>query len=111
MPAVILNPGTEPREGASVENAIQVAKRIAADLELPADCFRRDPDSEKADGWYSFLFNNGHRDVEVDIPGDDPDEVCKSEPWVSRRLYVDGSSWLYGYALKFIAHRDDEDEA
>ena len=42
------------------------------------------------------------RAAEVDIPGDDPEVVCEGRPWVSRRLYVEGSSWLYGYALNAI---------
>jgi len=100
---IIINPGTEARRGATEANAEVVAATILQDLELEVSaevsrCAGRD-----ADGWFGFLFRLDDKTVVVDIPGDDPETVCEGRPFKSRRLYVEGSSWLYGYALNHIS--------
>lgn len=95
---VIINPGTEASREATEANAGMVAERICADTGSTAS---RHPEGDR-DGWFGFRFARDGRTAEVDIPGDDPDVVCEGRPWVSRRLYVEGSSWLYGYALSAI---------
>lgn len=100
---IIINPGTEPQENHSQENAIKVAKIICSDLGIDESHFRLNPESDDTKGWYGFIFSGAGGEVEVDIPGIDPEVVTKSEPWVSPRLYVGGNSWLYGYALGFIS--------
>lgn len=96
---VFINPGTEARE-ATEQNAVAVAERIVHLLNAPVVFVREQKDDWR--GWYGFSFRLGHKRTEVLIPGDDPDEVCIGKPWVSRRLYVEGSSWLFGYAMQFI---------
>lgn len=95
---VIVNPGTESRPGATELNASIVANRICE--ETRSTVTRSTADD--GDGWYGFEFRRSGRLACVLIPGDDPDQVCEGRPWVSRRLYVEGSSWLYGYALSAI---------
>lgn len=102
MPLISINPGTEPDPRATLANAEIVAAAICRDLGLPETTPVRML-GEGADGWFRFNFILGKRSVEVDIPGDDPETICKGQPWVSRRLYVDGASWLYGYALNAIS--------
>lgn len=103
MVIVIINSGTKGRAGATVENATEVASRICKDLTIPMSSVERAPTADDAsDGFFGFTFPGN---LEVVIPGDDPDEVCRGQPFVSRRLYVDGSSWLYGYALDAIRGR------
>lgn len=94
---LIMNPGTEARPGATEANALEIAKRLAEDIGFKGEAIRK-PDGDY-DGWFRFQFAN----VEVDIPGDDPDQVCEGRPFRSRRLYVDGCSWLYGYAVGIAA--------
>lgn len=94
----IINPGTEVRHGATVESATIVADRIASKTKSTV---KRAP-KDDGDGWFGFEFRRDGRLASVTIPGDDPDQVCANTPWVSRRLYVEGSSWLYGYALNAI---------
>lgn len=111
MVMVFINPGTETRSGASLDNAAVVAGYLCQDLKL-SEIPTRD-ESKDADGWFHFVFKANGKSVGVDIPGDEPDEVAKGQPFVSRRLYVDGSSWLYGYACNRIAEKlslDDDDE-
>jgi hypothetical protein len=104
---IIINPGTEAKSGATEANAMIICDRICDDLEIDrATVFRQSAADDVAGGWFGFSFAkpNGDR-FEVDIPGDDPDQVCEGRPFKSRRLYVDGSSWLYGYALNRIEER------
>lgn len=97
---LILNPGTEARPAATLDNARVVAERIKAALNL-SDPISRQPEADR-DGWFRFIFTAGPNTVEVDIPGDDPESVIMGIPFRSRRLYVAGLSWLYGLALGMI---------
>jgi len=99
---IYINPGTEKQTKHNEKNAIQTAKQIAKDLGLTDKNWKRDKSRDDKDGWYGFIFNGKGGKISVDIPGINSKRVCKSEPWYSPRLYVDGSSWLYGYALEFI---------
>src|SRR5574343_1510630 len=95
---LIINPGTEEQKNTTEENAIKVAENICEDLEIGKEHFRRNIKNDN-NGFYGFIFEGAGGKVEVDIPGIDPEVVCLGEPWKSPRLYVAGSSWLYGYAL------------
>ena len=55
-------------------------------------------------GRYNFDLKRSGFDftINVDMPGCELERVRKSEPFYSPRLYVDGSSWLWGYALGFV---------
>lgn len=99
---LIINPGTEKQMGATEANAIKVAEQINKDLELPDQRWRRAPERDDERGWFGFIFAGAGGECEVDIPGIDAETVIKGVPFESPRLYVEGSSWLYGYALGFI---------
>lgn len=105
--AIFINPGTEARDEHKAENAVVVAQELAKIFkdEYPALELKRDTSKDDNDGWYGFKLVNGDTAIDVDIPGDDPEQVMKSEPWVSRRLYVDGSSWLWDYAVGIVSDR------
>ena len=94
----IINPGTEADDTATEANALKIAERVCADTGATAS---RHPETDNR-GWFGFRFVRDGRSADVDIPGDDPETVCQGKPWVSRRLYVEGSSWLYGYAMDAI---------
>lgn len=98
----IINPGTEKQLNTSVDNAYEVVRHIIKDLDLTGGIVKRRKEGDDDRGWYAFTFYKGDRKSEVDIPGIDPEIVVKGQPFVSPRLYVNGSSWLYGYALGFI---------
>lgn len=100
---IVMNPGTGARDGALEANAITVAQRLSLDLGLPIDSFARAPSRDDGRGYFGFLLiHPSAYGLEVDIPGDDPVEVVEGRPFKSRRLYVAGSSWWYGYALSII---------
>jgi hypothetical protein len=55
-------------------------------------------------GRYSFVLHRGIRSVEVDVPELPLDEVRCTRDFIPRgcpRLYVDGNSWWWCYALDF----------
>ncbi len=100
---IIINPGTEPQINTKEENAVKVAEYLIEDLKPIEFTFERYPNGDTDRGWYSFIFKSpGVRNIEVDIPGIDPEIVREAKPWKSPRLYVEGSSWLYSIALNII---------
>jgi len=99
---IIINPGTEKQTKHNEKNAIKVAERIVKDLGLTSKNWHRNFLQDDKNGWYGFVFKGKGGKIDVDIPGVSPKRVCKSEPFYSPRLYVNGSSWLYGYAIGFI---------
>lgn len=107
MTIVVINPGTEADATATLANAERVAEMMREDLELPAGSYARAPARDDGDGWFGFDFVRNGVKYEVDIPGDDPDTVVRGKPLVSRRLYVNGSSWLYGYAINRFYDNDE----
>lgn len=105
---VIINPGTEPIDGASPEHAEANIKQFIHELMHDGGfedlTYTRRRDMDKKGGWFaynvSYVFDGWFRpSVMVHVPGFDPETTQKGEPWVSPRLYVDGSSWLWGLAL------------
>lgn len=96
---IIINPGTEDRKTATLANAETIVDRICADLGIERSTIKRHEESDDIKGgFFAFV----HDKFEIDVPGDDPEEFLSSVPWVSRRMYVDGSSWLYQYGLDIM---------
>lgn len=101
---VIFNsPGTGPVEGTTNANARVNIAAFIADLDL--DRVISDDDfMGECDGRYRFRLALDERFVYVDVPGLPLDEVRYVKGpgqniWHFPRLYVDGSSWVWCYAL------------
>ncbi len=100
---VIINPGSGPVEGASIRSAIANTRAFVAELghSSPRVTVRRErrvPDG----GRYAFTLTRGVREVAVDMPGIPLDRVRYVKgrnAWTFPRLYVDGSSWLWEFAV------------
>lgn len=105
---IIFNPGTEGRTDSSLMNAEIVAGMIADDLKIARETVQRAPKLDVPGGFFGFALIADGMTVELHIPGDDPEEVRAGVPFVSRRLYVDGSSYWYGFALNIIESRMEE---
>lgn len=101
----VMNPGTEPVEGATLENAERAMAQLMIDIGRDGATYERDPEQDGR-GRFGFLVTHEDRRWTVEMPGCDPDITLRGQPWVSPRLYVNGSSWLYGFAL----NRFDDDE-
>lgn len=111
---VIINPGTGPIGGGrgSDDPALlkHAVKNIRAFIKEVSEAFSDGPrvtslrkPSLDVEGRYGFVLARGKRKVEVDMPGRPLAEVrYVSEGQNARdfpRLYVDGSSWLWLFAL------------
>jgi hypothetical protein len=106
---IFINPGTEPQPGVSLDNAAVAVGAFIDDLPVSVDILERFPQND-ADGWFGFRLHVGDSVVEVDVPGIDPEVVRKGEPWVSPRLYINGDSWLWSYALRAFVRALEPDE-
>lgn len=106
---IIINPGTEGRAGATEENARILVDRLVA-ITAPGATIERNASADMKGGFFGFIISKGDVCVEIEAPGDDPDVTDKSIPFESRRLYVDGSSWLFKYAVGITADRFNPEE-
>lgn len=109
MTFVAINPGAGPIPAGRVENARKNIRAFVADLNF------KDPDVEirenkdgsvtlEDDGRYTFLLVRGARETTVSIPAYPLAKVRILEgdgqnAWDFPRLYVDGNSWLWCFAL------------
>lgn len=96
----IINPGTGPVPNATAENADQNIKRFVQELGLDGVTVDRKAEKDR-NGRFCFLLNYNGRTCEVDVPG-----IlfgAEQDHMTFPRLYVDGSSWFWGFALS-IAH-------
>lgn len=100
---VIINPGTGPVADAKLADATSCMKAFAADLAARLGktvTFSRTRGDE--DVRYAFVVACDKREVSVDMPGLPVDRVRYQDgmnPWHFPRLYVDGNSWLWEFAV------------
>jgi len=106
---IIINPGTESVNDASLEEAIKSAQEFAKALDLPNLKLIRDSKNDD-DGFFGFKLKLNSKEVEILIPGEKSETFIKSRPFVSRRCYVNGSSWLFGYGLGIAMDKLTEGE-
>jgi hypothetical protein len=103
---VIINPGTGPVAGATVELADAAVRRFAADLRAPGRTVS-EPErvaSTGHEGRWTYRITVDGTDHEIEMPGVPLDRVrYLAEPGQNLfeyvRLYVDGNSWLWVNAL------------
>lgn len=108
--SVFINPGSGPVDGATAANARDNINQFCKDLRdrgvsaYPYPGFER----EEIDGRWTFKLIVGTRSTEVAMPGLPGERVrWLDEPgqniWDFPRLYVDGSSWVWQFALNAAA--------
>ena len=101
---IIINPGTGIVANATVENAIENIKHFIIDCQTDGiECVRIEEEDHN-DGRYAFLLWKGNCCHEIQMPGLPLERVryTGSEGQNIReypRLYVDGSSWVWQYAV------------
>jgi hypothetical protein len=104
---IMINPGTGPVEGATVERARSNMDAFTADLRaagIHAGDLQRRPEQDDAGRFAYQLTMDDTRQVTVEMPGLPLDRVrftgaAGQDIWQFPRLYVDGSSWLWEYAV------------
>lgn len=100
----LLNPGTEAVAAATIENACEAVRLFILDLGVAPVFIKRTPDFDDlgsgiGGGRFAFLLSTKKGECEIDMPGCDPAITRKGKSFESPRLYVDGSSWLWGFAI------------
>lgn len=115
---LVINPGSGPVAGSSRSAAIAAIEAFVKDLELPEVQVGDPPDAADSGGRFGFTLSLGERKVEVDMPGLPIERVrymgeAGQNIWNFPRLYVDGSSWVWVYALNSarsgLTGEDEED--
>lgn len=106
--SVIINPGTGPVWPATRENAEACVRQFIVDLKLPGVTYENvvmaDELHDDFDGRFAFDLHRGDRKCEIAIPGLPVEEVRYTDPKTENslaypRMYVEGNSWLWLYAL------------
>lgn len=104
MSVIIMNPGTEAVPNATREHAIKNMSIFLADCEIEDLSFVSISERDYGDGRYAFLVWKNTRCHEIQMPGLPLHKVRfmgedDQNAWDFPRLYIDGSSWLWKYAL------------
>lgn len=100
---VVINPGSESVDHATLDDATANIKRFITDLEIddPVRVVRLPEEDER--GRFGFLLWWENCCTTIQMPGLPLDRVRyvnrAQNPWEYPRLYVDGSSWLWCFAL------------
>jgi hypothetical protein len=100
---VMINPGTTPVERAQERLAHSNMRRFLADLGRGVTARRvSEGEEDGSGGRWMFRLERGKRHVLVHMPGCPRDMVCaplRAGMVLPYRLYVDGNSWMWPYAL------------
>jgi hypothetical protein len=104
--SVLINPGTGPCGGATVDNAAENMEQFIKDCPC-ASRFEREEAGDYGDGRFCFQVfwdECPGKSWEVQMPGLPLDQVRymgaeDQNIWNFPRLYVGGSSWVWKYAL------------
>jgi hypothetical protein len=118
MPVVIMNPGAGPVEGkCTLDNAHKNMERLLKDAGFPEAKWCRDLDAEEEGGRFSFMVTcppDEDHDTDWGCPVDMPGLPLRQVRWVDGknqniwnfpRLYVDGSSWVWKFAVSQLRSR------
>jgi hypothetical protein len=101
--SVIINPGSGPVDDTTEANAIDNIRHYIADCEIEALNWVRIPEHDYGQGRYAFLIWKDNQCWEIQMPGLPLDKVrYVGQPqniWDYPRLYINGSSWVWCYAL------------
>jgi hypothetical protein len=116
---VFFNPGSGAIKDPDEAQAFINMKQFLLDSPVRNLYFRRVADKDYGDGRYAFLVlrDDKMKVIEVQMPGLPLDKVRymglpNQDIWEFPRLYIDGSSWIWEFAIIDDEHyivEDDED--
>jgi len=103
---IYFNPGSGHVDSATEENADLNIAQLVKDVNLKGLTHRRDSTVD-GKGRFGYQLTWNQRDMEVKVPGIPMTEVRNfrvrvPEIWRVPRLYVDGTSWLWEFAMRSI---------
>lgn len=107
---IVINPGSGPVHGSSKENADKNMQKFLEDTKSDSFEFSK----EENDGRFAYALRKGEWVAEIKMPGLPLEKVrYMKEPgqsiWDFPRLYVDGSSWIWFYAMNVWEWREEEE--
>lgn len=104
MTTVIINPGSGPVPNATEDNAVDNMRHFVTDCKQDGLQFVRIPNADYGEGRFAFLIWRNTRCHEIQMPGLGLDRVRytgseEQNIWHFPRLYVNGSSYVWKWAL------------
>lgn len=112
--SIILNPGSGPVGGATEQHARDNALVFTVDLLVTrgVESSVTSDFVDQGDGRWAFVLQVGETRHEVEMPGLPLEEVRylgteDQNIWDFPRLYVDGSSWVWKFAINQCGPTDD----
>jgi hypothetical protein len=106
MAAVLMNPGTAPVPRASERLAWANVRAFCAALGPGVRARRKVERDDGAAGRWLFVLRHGRRSVSVVMPGCPRNmlvEPLRQGVVIPYRLYVDGNSWYWRFALEIAS--------
>lgn len=108
MIAHFSNPGTDKNPHPTRRQAAENMKQFVADCGLNRISFRATPrkdyDKTEGDGRFAFVMSRTRWSIEIQMPGIPLQTVryTGGDAFGFRRLYVNGNSWLWEFAVKEV---------
>lgn len=101
---IFLNPGTGPVEGAKLKFARANVEQLIVDIGLSPELVKVSHRySLDEDGRFAFRLSYQDKICDVDMPGLELSRVRymseEQDIWDFPRLYIDGSSWVWLFAI------------
>ena len=119
MSVIVINPGSGPVSNATRENAEANMAAFIADLKADGHAKAVDllpqPLAPEDRGRFTYVIVADTETHEIEMPGLPLDQVRWMDRedqniWDFPRLYVDGSSWVWFYALRTTMNDPDDDD-
>lgn len=112
QPIIIINPGTGPVKDSTEENAIDNIGHFILDNKIENVKWIRIPQYDYGEGRYAFLVWKDNTCHEIQMPGLSLEKVRYlgnegQNIWDFPRLYVDGSSYVWEYAIGLTFKQPD----
>lgn len=95
-----INPGAGPVESATLDQAIANMLVFVLALKLPGEV-SSDRGTRDEGGRFEFSIQHRDRSISVLMPGVSL-EVLRSRDGFAPRLYVDGNSWYWNFAVAVV---------
>ena len=104
---LLINPGTGPVDGATQEQAQANMQEFLAALGLGegVSAEMKGPSiggDDQPDGRWSFIVSLSEHSCEVEIPGVTGLSEAAKAARIHPRLYVDGDSWYWDFAIRAV---------
>lgn len=111
---IAVNPGSGPVENATEDQARANLRAFLTDCDITGASYALGVN--QGDGRFRYKVSNGIKVVDLDMPGIPLEQVRwmdedSGDIWDFPRLYIDGSSWIWCFAINiFLSAGEPEEE-